>query len=370
MSFKVIKTENNEPQYCDYIQEKINIAKQFGAVYELNDEDYRIQGLYNRKDLRTEEVIKSISRVRSPEDGKEYLVVGKDVNFYNKDTGIYVDRYSTREGIQEVPIIVTNDLGNPESTQNRIKYTIPFSAEKVDEMVEDAENSDVIPLQFYNGSATSNRTIRSKTTVGNLDLFKGATWQELRLARENKTVSSMVNNLDELREINNSKVGRSATGGGRQSISKFTERAVQPEYQNTEQGTTATTNQYVENRSGIPTQVIADGGNTIADYKPTEGIVSTVISTNSRKNKLNTEQDGSKKNNNSSKERNNSSGTQEEEKESSTSSTQKEKNSSSSGKVNNNSNNSSDDLDIVQSTEQGNRTPTSGSNNNSKQTNK
>lgn len=368
-SFRVIKTENNEPQYCDYIQQKIEIGKKYGAVYDLNDEDLRIQKLYNRQDLRTEEVIKNIARVKSAEDGKEYLVVSKDVNFYNKETGAYVDRYSTKEGVYEVPIKVTNDLGDVISNQTRLKYTIPFESGTIDEIIENSDNGDVVPLQFYEGNATSNRTIRNKTTVGNLDLFKEATWTELKLAKEQRTVSSMTNNLDQLREINENKIGLKK----KSTMPKITERKLSAPYEGAQPEQPINTNQFVEQRpEGIPTQVVANQ-EEVYSYQAPEPIPSTVISTNTSKIKLNTEQNknGSinQKTSSSEKENSISSRTQEKEKEETT--RRIEEKESSSSKINSN-NNTSKPLSTDKNDNAGSNTNKSAnsSNNDSKQSNK
>lgn len=336
MSFRIVKTENNEPQYCDYIQNKINIAKQFNAIYDLNDEDWRIQRLHANDDLRTEEVLKSIARVRSPEDGKEYIVISKDVNFYNKKTNAYADRYSVREGVQEVPVPVTNDLGQVISNQTRLKYTIPFSAEKVDEIIENGgENADIVPLQYYQGNITSNRNIRNKTLVGNLDLFKEATWQELKLAKENKTVSSMTNTLDQIRQKNQGGDNRYQQ---KRSINKQPEYKLSQPYEGA-QNTPSFDNQYPEQRpSGIPTTIVANG-DEVMNYQAPSGIPSTLISTNTRKNKLNIEDNGDNIINSSKQKSSRSE--KEEEKENPRRIEEKEESSISKSKISSNNNNNS-----------------------------
>ena len=58
-TFKIEKQAEAEPVYCDYIQEKVNVARENGAIYELADEDKRIQELYNQEDLETKDIIKA-----------------------------------------------------------------------------------------------------------------------------------------------------------------------------------------------------------------------------------------------------------------------------------------------------------------------
>ncbi len=202
-NFKIEKKAADEPVYCNYIQEKVDIARQNGAVYELDDEDNRIQALYNQEDLTTKDKIKTINRVRSNDDGKEYIVVNKSVDFFTQD-GVYKDRYVTREGITELPIKTTNpETGGTETKQNRLVYTIPFSADKVDEYLEKAEGQGGIPtLTFYEGAVTSNRLPSVIPTVGNAEFFKEATWNELLLGKEKKVINSLENKISEVRKSN------------------------------------------------------------------------------------------------------------------------------------------------------------------------
>ena len=200
-NFKIEKKAADEPVYCDYIQEKVDIAKQNNAVYELDDEDNRIQALYNQEGLTTKDKIKVINRIRSNDDGKEYIVVNKNVDFSTPD-GVYKDRYSTREGIVELPIKTTNpETGATETKQNRIVYTIPFSASNVDEYLDKAEDQGGLPtLTFYDGSTTSDRLPSVIPVVGNPEFFKEATWTELLLGREKKIINSLENKISEVRK--------------------------------------------------------------------------------------------------------------------------------------------------------------------------
>jgi len=202
-NFKIEKKAADEPVYCDYIQEKVDIARKNNAVYELDDEDNRIQALYSQEDLTTKDKIKVINRIRSNDDGKEYIVVNKNVDFFTQD-GVYKDRYSTREGIVELPIKTTNpETGATETKQNRLVYTIPFSASNVDEYLEKAEDQGGLPtLTFYDGSTTSDRLPSVIPVVGNAEFFKEATWNELLLGREKKVINSLENKLSEVRKSN------------------------------------------------------------------------------------------------------------------------------------------------------------------------
>jgi len=199
--FQIEKKAADEPVYCDYIQEKVNVARENGAVFELDDEDNRIQTLYNQDGLTTKDKIKVINRIRSSDDGKEYLVVNKNVDFFTAD-GVYKDRYSTREGIVELPIKTTNpETGEAQTKQNRLVYTIPFSASKVDEYLKKAENQGGIPqLTFYDGAVTSDRLPSIIPTVGNSEFFKEATWTELQLGKEKKVINSLENKISEVRK--------------------------------------------------------------------------------------------------------------------------------------------------------------------------
>lgn len=198
--FLIEKQAEAEPVYCDYIQEKVNIARQNGAIYSLDDEDNRIQELYNQEGLETKDKIKVISRVRSTEDGKEYLVVNKNVDFIKN--GVYKDRYSTREGIVELPLKSTNpDTGATETKQNQLVYTVPFTGAKVDEYLKTADGQGSIPqLVFYEGSTTSNRLPITLPAVANAEFFKEASWTELQVGREKKVLNSLMNRLPEVRK--------------------------------------------------------------------------------------------------------------------------------------------------------------------------
>ncbi len=202
-NFKIEKKAADEPVYCDYIQEKVDIARENGAVYELDDEDNRIQALYSQEDLTTKDKIKVINRVRSNDDGKEYIVVNKNVDFFTQD-GVYKDRYSTREGIVELPIKTTNpETGATQTKQNRLVYTIPFSASNVDEYLEKAQDQGGLPtLTFYDGATTSDRLPSVIPVVGNPEFFKEATWTELLLGREKKIIDSLENKISEVRKSN------------------------------------------------------------------------------------------------------------------------------------------------------------------------
>jgi hypothetical protein len=198
--YLIEKQAEAEPVYCDYIQEKVNIARQNGAIYSLDDEDNRIQELYNQEGLETKDKIKTINRVRSNDDGKEYLVVNKNVDFFKN--GVYKDRYSTREGIVELPLKTTNpDTGATETKQNQLVYTTQFTGAKVDEYLKKADGQGSIPqLVFYEGSTTSNRLPITLPAVANAEFFKEASWTELQVGREKKVLNSLMNRLPEVRK--------------------------------------------------------------------------------------------------------------------------------------------------------------------------
>ncbi len=199
--FQIEKKAVDEPVYCDYIQEKIDTARENGAIFTLEDEDNRIEALYKQEGLTTKDKIKVINRVRSNDDGKEYLVVNKNVDFFTPD-GVYKDRYSTREGIVELPIKSTNpETGEVQTKQNKIVYTIPFSASKIDEYLKKSEDQGGIPiLTFYNGAVTSDRLPSMIPAVRNAEFFKEATWTELQLGKEKKIIDSLENKISEVRK--------------------------------------------------------------------------------------------------------------------------------------------------------------------------
>lgn len=199
MGFKIIKEQQQQQKYCDYVQNKFDIAQAYGARYELSDEDIRIQKLYDDNTLKPVEKVRSIARVKKIEDGQECLVVSKEVVFVDKLTGMYRDRYTVRDGLVELPLKVTNEDGVTETSQVKLEYDIPFSKSKVKEYVRKAGDRGV-QLRFYDGPETSNRIPHKTQVVGNLQYFTNATWEELLLGKEMGLVSSRVNRLDEVRE--------------------------------------------------------------------------------------------------------------------------------------------------------------------------
>lgn len=200
MSYKIIQQPTEQKKYCDYVQKKFDIARQYGARYEIGDEDLRIQALYDNIGLKPVEEVRSLDRVKKVEDGKECLVVTKNVKFIDKITGAYRDRYIRREGLTELPLKVTNEDGATETSQLKLEYDIPFTKAEVMKYIKQAGGGKEIALKFYEGPETGNRIIRTKQVVGNLKYFTEATWEELLLGKEMGLVSSRINRLDEVRE--------------------------------------------------------------------------------------------------------------------------------------------------------------------------
>jgi|SRR5688500_18974898 len=203
MGFKINQTVADQPKYCDYIQEKVDIATENNAVYELTDEDNRIQALYDDENLITKDVIRSLSRVKIG-NKDEFLTVTKSVDFHTRDEkdrnqlGAYRDRYVTTEGIVDIPVKTTSTTADSEApTPTKRVYTIPFTKQNVDKY---AEQNDGITFRFYEGSTQSTRSPNSIPTVSNLDYFKDATWDELKYGREKKVLNSMINRLPEVRK--------------------------------------------------------------------------------------------------------------------------------------------------------------------------
>ena len=201
MGFKINQAVVDEPKYCDYIQEKIDVAKEHNATYELVDEDIRIQALYDNENLITKDVIKQINRVRV--NGKEYITINKNVDFFTRDEkdanepGAYFDRYSTVEGIVEIPVRTSATAASDAATPTRIVYTIPFNKDNLNKY---ARNNDGIVYRFYEGTTSSNRLPSSVPSVTNLEFFSEATWDELLLGREKRVLNSMMNRLPEIRK--------------------------------------------------------------------------------------------------------------------------------------------------------------------------
>lgn len=222
MGFKINQEVAEQPKYCDYIQEKVDIAQKNNASYELTDEDNRIQALYDDENLLTKDVIRIINRVKvNEEDGKEYITVNKNVDFFTRDPkdanklGDYKDRYIRTEGLVEIPIRSNTSSSTTASseaaTPTKVEYTIPFTKENVDKYAKNTNEG--ITYRFYEGSKSSNRTPTVIPSVTNLDYFRDATWDELLLGREKKVLNSMINRLPEVRkEFNsNSNSGASST---------------------------------------------------------------------------------------------------------------------------------------------------------------
>lgn len=199
MSYKIIKQPEEQKRYCDVVQKKFDIARQYGARYEIGDEDLRIQALYDNLGLKPVEEVRSLERVKKVEDGKECLVVTKNVRFVDKITGALRDRYIRREGLVELPMKVTNEDGATETSQLKLEYDIPFTKTEVMKYMKQAGGKGVT-LKFYEGPENGNRVIRTKQVVGNLKYFTDASWEELILGKEMGLVSSRINRLDEVRE--------------------------------------------------------------------------------------------------------------------------------------------------------------------------
>lgn len=198
MPYKVIKEAEAPRKYCDYIEKKFEIARKHNTVYDLTDEDIRIQKLYDNPDLKPVEKIRSIARVKREEDGQEAIVVSKTVQFFHQVTKLYKDSYSTHEGITEIPLRTTNEDGVTEATQTQLDYHIPFSKELVNEYIKKS-NGRPIKFKFYYGPMTSSRMVTDAMIVGNQTMFTDATWEELELGREKKLISSRLNKLEEIR---------------------------------------------------------------------------------------------------------------------------------------------------------------------------
>lgn len=194
-NFKVAKQADIRPQFCEYIQNKIDVAERNDTIYELTDEDLRIQRLYEDKNLRAEEQVRELSRVLT-NDNKEKLIASKRVNFYDVNTGALKDSFIFTEGRHEEPIVTINERGERVALQNRYEYTVDFSPEKVDDFL---DQNGVVQLTYFQAPSTAGRTEPTHILVGNVQTFKQATWPELLYGTELKNISSMVNKLPETR---------------------------------------------------------------------------------------------------------------------------------------------------------------------------
>lgn len=210
MPYKIIEKAEQPRQFCDYIENKLAIAREHNTKYEWSDEDKRIQELYDNPNLKPVDKITSIARVKTMEDGSECIVVAKNVVFYDKLSKIERNRYTTKEGVTEIPMRTINENGEEESSQIRLIYSIPFSKEKVLEYVRKA-GARKVNFKYYYGPETGNKQASESMIVGNKEMFLNATWDELQLAREKKYVSSMLNRLPEIRNENNESVTATIT---------------------------------------------------------------------------------------------------------------------------------------------------------------
>ena len=199
MSYKIIQEAPEQKKYCDFVQKKFDIARQYNARYEIGDEDLRVQALYDNPSLKPVEEVRALNRVKKVEDGSECLVVTKNVRFIDKISGALKDRYIRHEGLTELPLKVTNEDGVTEASQTKLEYYIPFTKAEVMKYMKQA-GSKGVALKFYEGPETGNRVIRTKQVVGNLKYFTDATWEELLLGKEMGLVSSRINRLEEVRE--------------------------------------------------------------------------------------------------------------------------------------------------------------------------
>jgi hypothetical protein len=198
MVFKILKQEAQAPEFCDYVKKKIDNAAKQGVVYELEDEDRRIDALYKDTNLYTEKKLLSIDRVLVNKN--EYLVATYEVAFFSSETGKQVDRYIDYEG-KSVDPIVTQDPRTNElkvTPVGSLKYDIPFSAAKVDSLISEY-GGEPNEFRFYTSSNSPAKKV-TPVEVKRKQFFANASWDELLIGKEKKYTSSTTNKLPTLRK--------------------------------------------------------------------------------------------------------------------------------------------------------------------------
>lgn len=198
MVFKILKQEAQAPEFCDYVKNKIDVAAKKGVVYELEDEDRRIDALYKNTDLYTEKRLISLDRVLVNKN--EYLVATYEVAFFNSETGKQVDRYIDYEGKRVDPVVTqdprTNEL--KVTPVGSLEYDLGFSPAMVDEIIK-KYGGEPDEFRFYTASNSPAKKV-TPVEVKKKQFFANATWDELLIGKEKKYTSSTTNKLPTLRK--------------------------------------------------------------------------------------------------------------------------------------------------------------------------
>jgi hypothetical protein len=195
-SFKIVKQESQAPEYSDYIKRRIDLAANEGTVYEFDDEDRRIDALHKDPNLYSEKRLLTIDRVNVR--GKEHIVLGVEVSFYNVNTNVKVDRYIDYIGKIQKPEKTVDTRTNQLSVTpvHTLNYDIEFSPEKVDQFISEYNAPD--EYRFYTGTNNPNTDTRP-VEVKRKEFFTNATWDELLMGKEKEYTSSTQNKLSKLR---------------------------------------------------------------------------------------------------------------------------------------------------------------------------
>jgi hypothetical protein len=195
-SFKVVKQEEQAPEYSDYIKRRIDLAANEGTVYEFDDEDRRIDALHKNSNLYSEKRLLTMDRVNVR--NKEYLVLGVEVSFFNVNTQTRADRYIDYIGKTLKP----EKTVDPRTNQLAVTpvyvlhYDIEFAPEKVDQFITQFNAPD--EFRFYTATTNPNTDIKP-VEVKRKEFFRNATWDELLMGKEKEYTSSTQNKLSKLR---------------------------------------------------------------------------------------------------------------------------------------------------------------------------
>lgn len=199
MVFKILKQEVKDPEYSDYIKRKIDMAAEDGVVYELEDEDRRIDALHKDTNLYSEKRLLTLDRIKV--GTKQYLVAGIEYNFYNINTNIFSDRYIDYVGKTIMPVKSQNNMSGQVTVtqQGMYRYDIEFAPEKVDSIISEFNNVEPVEFRFYQTTTNLNRTAQP-VEVKRREFFRDATWEELQIGKEKTYTSSSLNKLKTMRK--------------------------------------------------------------------------------------------------------------------------------------------------------------------------
>lgn len=199
MGFKILKQEAKDPEHSDYIKRKIDLAASDGVVYELEDEDKRIDALHKDPNLYNEKKLLTLDRIKVA--NKEYLVAGVEYKFYDINTNLYADRYIDYVGKTIRAVKSQNTLSGQVTVtqQGMYVYDIEFAPEKVDSIISEFNGIDPVEFRFYPATTSLNRSAQP-VEVKRKEFFRNATWEELYIGKEKTYTSSSLNKLATMRK--------------------------------------------------------------------------------------------------------------------------------------------------------------------------